>query len=308
MGQRTPQPCLRVSGFLVPRLMVLLVLILLGRVLPAAGQSVPSPDAAEPARRGEYLFRASGGCGCHTDHPAKGAFLAGGRPVHSPYGNFRSTNITPDPETGLGRWSEADFIRAMTLGIGPKGQHYFPVFPYTSFTRMRRSDLSDLWAYLRTVPAVRRENQPHEVAPPYGWRFPLPGWKWLYFHPGELPWEPERSAAWNRGAYLVLSVGHCGECHSPRTVMGGLRRSRVLAGGVWGPEDVIAANLTPHPSRGLGKWSLKDISWLLKTGFKPDGENVQAVMGEMIDEGYSYLTDGDLQAIAEYVRALPPQP
>jgi len=274
----------------------------------AQGQPTPAPDAVQPALRGEYLFRVSGGCGCHTDRAPGSKLLAGGRPIHSPFGYFRSTNITPDPETGMGRWSEADFVRAMTRGVGPQGQHYFPVFPYTSFTRMRRADLSDLWAYLRTVPPVRQPNQPHEVPAPYGWRAPLPGWQMVFFRPGEYRPDPSRSKEWNRGAYLVQAVAHCGECHSPRTLMGGIRRSRYLAGGLWGPEDKRAGNLTPHPKRGLGAWSLNDLTWALKTGFKPDGDSVEAVMGELVDDGYRHLTAADLQAIGTYLRALPPLP
>ena len=168
--------------------------------LPAAqasSQAAERPGAnAAPAARGEYLFHLAGGCGCHTDYKHKGALLAGGRAIKTPFGTMFGTNITPDPETGLGEWSEEDFIRAMTQGVRKDGQDLFPVFPYTSFTRMSEADLKDLWAYLKTVPPVRQENRPHELLPPFGIRLTLGPWKALNFTPG--PFRPDPGHAPDR--------------------------------------------------------------------------------------------------------------
>ena len=260
--------------------------------------------------RGEYLFRAAGGCSCHTDPKGGGgvggAFLAGGRALATPFGVFYSPNITPDTETGIGAWSDADFARAMGEGLAPDGSHYFPVFPYTAFTGRSAGDVADLKAYLDTVAAVRQTNRPHDVAPPFGWRFTVGAWKWLFFEPGPFRPDPERTERWNRGAYLATAVAHCAECHTPRNALGGLDRSRWLAGAEDGPEGKSVPNITPHRATGIGRWSAGDIGGLLKSGRKPDFDTIQGVMAEAIEHGYRYLSDGDRAAIADYVMSLPP--
>ena len=267
---------------------------------PVRGQK---PSAVQ---RGAYIFRAAGGCSCHTYAKNKGAFLAGGRPIKTPFGSVYSTNITPDPKTGIGNWSDAVFIKAMTQGVGPNGTHYFPVFPYTSFTRMTEKDLLDLKAYLFSVPPIEQENTPPALLPPFGWRFGLVVWKWLYFRPGPLQPDPRQSPEWNRGAYLVTTLGHCGECHTPRNLMGGLKTGMYYAGSVDGPECELAPSITPDEATGIGAWSIPDVVWLLQTGLKPDGDDVQGLMSELIENGYEYLTEADLQAIAVYLRSLKP--
>ena len=274
-----------------------------------------TPDAKPPdqVQRGAYLFRATGNCGCHTvpatEKAPAGPFLAGGRAVHTPFGIYYSTNLTPDPETGLGRWREEDFLRAMMEGVSPTGQHYFPAFPYTSFTHIHPDDLRAMWAYLRPVPPVRQANRPHGVWPPCSWRWPLGVWKWLNFRPGEYQPRSDRGESWNRGAYLVQALGHCGECHSPRDLSGGLKMKKFLTGGEHlSPKPVVAANLTPDVKTGLGGWSNTDLVWLLQTGFRPNGNDVQGVMLEMIENGYQHLTREDLHAIGEYLLSLPPAP
>jgi mono/diheme cytochrome c family protein len=270
-------------------------------VVPAWGQQAPAA-----VQRGEYIFRATGGCSCHTDVKHNGAFMAGGRPMTTPFGRLYSTNITPDPTTGIGTWSDADFIKAMTEGVGPQGTHYFPAFPYTSFTRMTRQDLLDLKAYLFSVAPVAQENKPPEMRFPFGWRFGLVVWKWLYFRPGPFQPDTQQSAEWNRGAYLATALGHCGECHTPRNLLGGLNTSMYYAGSEDGPEGELAANITPDEATGIGSWSIADIVWLLQTGFKPNGDDVQGVMSELIEHGYQHLTEADLRAIAVYLRSLKP--
>lgn len=277
---------------------------LLAMLAAAAGGTAGAQEDA--AARGEYLFRAAGGCTCHTNPVGGGAFLAGGRALPTPFGVFHSPNITPDGETGIGGWSEADFARAMGEGVAPDGSHYFPVFPYTAFTGMSAADLADLKAYLDTVPAVRQANRPHDVAAPFGWRFAIAPWKWLFFEPGPLRPDPERSERWNRGAYLAIAVAHCGECHTPRNALGALDRSQWFAGAREGPTGKPVPNITPHRATGIGGWSAGDIATLLKSGRKPDFDTIQGVMAEAIEHGYRYLSDGDRAAIAEYVLSLPP--
>ena len=279
------------------------------RLAAALSLSLASTGGAaedDAVKRGEYAFRAAGGCSCHTDLKGKGAFLAGGRSLKTPFGTFYSPNITPDPETGIGRWSGEDFARAMRDGVAPDGSHYFPAFPYTTFTNITDADLEDLKAYLDSVPAVRRRNTPHDVAPPFGWRFTVGPWKTLFFERGPYAPDPRRSATWNRGAYLATALAHCGECHTPRNLLGGLDTDLWYAGTKDGPEGELAPNITPHRKTGIGRWSASDLAYLLKTGFKPDFDDVQGLMAEAIEHGFKYLNDDDLNAIAEYVGSLPP--
>ena len=196
------------------------------------------------AKRGEYLSKAGGCLGCHTveakDAKEKPVPYAGGRALKTPFGTFYGPNITPHPEAGIGRWSEADFMRAMREGRRPDGSNYFPAFPYPSFTLITDADLRDLWAYLRSLPQSSRPSEPHDLGFLYRWRFLVGAWKWLYFTPGPFAPEPGKSAQLNRGAYLVRALGHCGECHTPRNFLGGPKKDRFLAGA----KD-IAPNLTP---------------------------------------------------------------
>ena len=278
------------------RLSLLILLLFAGRAWSAEIDAV---------KRGEYIFRAAGGCTCHTE-AEDGTLLAGGRAIETPFGTFYGTNITPDEETGIGAWGEPDFMRAMREGLSPRGAHYFPVFPYTSFTRMRRQDLLDLRAYLSTVKPIRRENRAHEVQSPFSWRPLLGGWKFLNFTPGEFQEDPTHSAEWNRGAYLTQALGICKECHTPRNFLGGLKEDMAYAGSQHGPEGDAVPNITPDAKTGIGAWAAEDIVFFLKTGFKPSGDDAQGLMAEMIDNGFKYLRDDDLRAIAVYLRSLLP--
>ena len=264
--------------------------------------------AERDLERGRRVFHATGGCSCHTNYPGEGEAappLAGGRALETPFGVFYSTNITSDPETGLGRWSEADFIRAMREGLSPEGQHYFPVFPYTSFSGLLDQDLIDLKAYLDSLPAIRRVNQDPDAPFPFSWRATLAGWKWLNFDPRKIEQDNDRSAEWNRGNYLVHAAAHCGECHTPRTLTGGLDQSMWLAGSEDGPEGELAANITPHEETGIGRWTIPDLVWYLEMGIKPDGDDTQGLMSEVIEHGYTNLPKSDLEAIATYLKSIP---
>jgi mono/diheme cytochrome c family protein len=262
--------------------------------------------AAQDAARGAYLLRAGGCVACHTDLKGGGPELAGGRALGTPFGTFYSPNITPDPETGTGAWSEGDFARALRMGVSPAGEHYFPVFPYPSYTRMSDGDVRDLWAYLRSLPPVRRENLRHDVSAPFSWRFLQAGWKMLFFEEGAFRSDPDRTPAWNRGAYLVNALAHCGECHTPRNRLGGPDHDLFLAGTADGPEGERVPNITPDPATGIGGWTTGDIVQLLKSSLKPDYDNVQGTMAEAVEHGLRHLSDEDLEAIAEYLREVPP--
>lgn len=256
------------------------------------------------AKRGEYLVNAGGCAGCHTA-PGKDAVpFAGGRELKTPFGTFRGPNITPHPQAGIGRWTEADFIRAMRFGVRTDGAHYFPAFPYPSYTKISDGDLRDLWAYLRSLPPSARASPPHDLGFPFGFRFLVAGWKWLYFTPGPFAPDPKASAEVNRGAYLVQALGHCGECHTPRNFLGGPKRDRFLAGGK-GPEGKNVPNLTPTR---LKKWSDGELKEFFTTGLTPDGDVPAEAMAEVINNTTSKLTPQDLAALIAYLRSLPPLP
>ena len=262
-------------------------------------------------KKGEAVFRATGGCSCHTDLKNGGKRLAGGRSLMTPFGAVFSTNITPDKITGIGNWQADDFVSAMRMGVGPEKKqflffqkHYFPVFPYTSFTRIRESDLRALWYYLKTIPPVSAQNKPTEIMPPFGWRINLIVWKWLNFTPEEFKPNPDKPETWNRGAYLVRALAHCEECHSPRNIMGGIKHDKLFMGSKDGPEGESAPNITPDKTAGIGSWGRSDLTWFLKSGQKPDGDFAEGVMSEVITEGYQYLPNPDLEAIAEFIFSL----
>jgi mono/diheme cytochrome c family protein len=277
-------------------------LLLSGVLLLAAfaGNTLAQGDA----KRGQYLAKAGGCIGCHTEEKQGAVPFAGGRALKTPFGTFYGPNITPDQKAGIGRWSEADFLKAMRLGMRPDGAHYFPAFPYPSFTKIVDPDLKDLWTYLRSLPPSARPSEPHNLRFPFGFRFLLWGWKWLFFKPGPFAPEPSRSPSLNRGAYLVDALGHCGECHTPRNFLGGPKKGRYLAGGKL-PDAGYAPNLTPTRLKKLGDKDLKDF---LQSGQTPDGDVVAETMGEVIRNTTSQLTSPDLDALIADLRSRPPWP
>jgi mono/diheme cytochrome c family protein len=255
-------------------------------------------------KRGLYLSKAAGCVGCHTEDKPDAAPYAGGRELKTPFGSFYGPNITPHPDAGIGRWNEQDFVRAMREGRRPDGAHYYPSFPYPSFTRITDPDLADLWAYLRTLPPHSRGSRPHELKFPFGWRWLMWGWKLLFFEPGPYTADPARSAAVNRGDYLVDALGHCGECHTPRNFLGGPKRKRHLAGARLG-ENLVAPNLTPTRLRKLGDGEIQEV---LQTAMTPDGDILSEAMAEVVRNTTNQLTQDDLSALIAYLRALPPLP
>jgi len=288
-----------------------LALFVTALVLPLAIPVVRGGDGgalaadAGSVARGAYIFQAAGCLGCHTDEKAGGAPLAGGRALATPFGTFFTPNITPDPVNGIGRWSDADFVRAFREGRRPDGAALFPAFPYASYTRMTDRDLLDLKAYLFAQAPVPAANKPHDLTPPFSWRFLVPAWQWMYLTPGPLPADPAKPAAWNRGRYLVDALGHCGECHTPRSLLGGLDKDRYLGGNPDGPERNKVPNITAH-RKGLGGWSDGDLALVLETGLTPEGDVVGGPMGEVIRNSTSKLTAEDRAAIIAYLRTVPP--
>ncbi|MBI5442292.1 MAG: c-type cytochrome [Deltaproteobacteria bacterium] len=257
-------------------------------------------------RRGQYVFQAAGCLGCHTDVEHKGTPLAGGRALKTPFGTFYGPNITPDPQHGLGRWSEEDFRRALRKGVSPQGSNYFPAFPYPAFTGMTDADVGDLWAYLRSLAPVAAQNRKHDLKFPYSWRPVVRFWKILYFRSGPLEPDPGLNPRLNRGRYIVRAVSHCGECHTPRNSLGGFEKGMFLAGNPVGPGGEVVPNITPDKKTGIGKWSEGDLVDVLKTGMMPDGDFAGGAMGEVVKNSTSRLTDADRLAVAAFVRSVPP--
>lgn len=259
------------------------------------------------AKRGAYIYTAAGCQGCHTA-PAdakKKVYLAGGRGLKTPFGTYYSPNITPDKETGIGKWSEADFKRALRDGKRPDGANYFPVFPYPAYTKMTDGDIADLWAHMKSLAPVKRANREHEVGFPFSLRLAVGVWRIMHFKSGPMAPDPSRSEGWNRGAYLSEALSHCGECHTSRDMLGGLKLDMHMAGAIDGPGGEPVPNITPDKETGIGNWSTDDYESLLSLGMLPDGDFIGGEMTEVY-ENISKLTSDDLKAMIEYLMALPP--
>ncbi len=274
--------------------------------VPLHGIAEATTGIEELRQRGAYVLRAAGCVTCHTDKENKGEFLAGGRAIETPFGTFYSPNITFDREHGIGAWQAQDFFRALSHGVAPDGSSYYPVFPYTTYTRMRREDMFALWAYLATVPKSARQNTPHDLAWYLRYGIAIRAWKFLFFVPGVFQPDESRSEQWNRGAYLVTAMAHCGECHTPRTRFGKLDSDLAFAGAKGGPNDEGAPNITPDTETGIGKWSRSELVYYLSKGMLPDGDFASGPMVAVIEDGLEYLTEEDLDAMAEFIMTLPP--
>ena len=278
---------------------------LLGFVLLAIVGKVWAAES-DLINKGRYVFALAGGCGCHTAEG--GPTNAGGRPLKTPFGTFYGTNITPDPIHGIGKWNDKQLIDGIRLGVRPDGSMMSPVMPYPAFNRMSDEDVASLVAYLRTLPAVTRENQAHKLSIPFsglGNRI----WRWLFFTPTIAPSQAPKEGS-ERGRYISEHVAHCQECHTPRTLWGTLDRSRDLAGNPSGIDGEVTPNITPDPETGVGKWSDDDMISLLKSGFLPNMDNVQGLMALVIEGipegGYKDMTDADAQAVTQYLKSVPP--
>jgi mono/diheme cytochrome c family protein len=269
-------------------------------LLAGAPAAVGQPGSVA---RGAYLAAAAGCDQCHTDARHGGRPYAGGRSLLTPFGTIVTPNITPDRETGIGKWTPADFGAAMRWGIAPDDSHFLTVFPFPFYNRLTVRDLADLKAFLDTVPAVRQRNvasDPVRLAAARN-AVEVPASRFLG------PWRPDpaKDAVWNRGAYLAATVGRCADCHTPRNWLGAPDPDRALAGTAAVPGGREVPNVTPDPQAGIGEWSLGDIETLLKEGETPDFNFVGGPMGEIV-RNTARLDDADRRAIAVYLKSLPP--
>lgn len=272
---------------------------------------VASDAAAQPTReqiaRGKYVFGAAAGCGCHT--APKQPLNAGGRKYDGPFGTVYASNITPDPTTGIGKWTDEQIITATRLGRRPNGERLIPVHPYTVFNGMTEQDLKDVIAYLRSVPPVNRQTPAKKISVPMFESVFLPAWL-ATFAAVETPPKSAPTSGVARGEYLTRAVSHCGECHTPRTMTMAVDNTRFLAGNQKGkgPEGSAVPNITPDRETGLGSWTEEQITDYLETGNKPDGDVSGGLMMEVIQgssAGYKDLTKADRQAIAKYLKSIP---
>jgi mono/diheme cytochrome c family protein len=255
------------------------------------------PDLTADIVNGERVFHAGGCAACHGDD------LGGGHEMSTPFGTFHVPNITPHPAAGIGGWTLYEFANAMLRGVDPGGRHYYPAFPYTSYTRMSWQDLADLKAWLDTYPPSERVVEPHELALPWNLRRGIGLWKRLYLSPDWVLTEAPTPDL-ERGRYLVEALGHCGECHTPRDRFGGPKTGAWLAGAPEPAGEGKVPNITPHES-ALGGWSARDIAYYLETGFTPDFDTVGGSMVE-VQENLARLSDADRAAIAAYLKAVTP--
>ena len=266
--------------------------------VPASALRAHTPDLVN----GKEMFHIGGCASCHAvpKQPDQ-TRLGGGLALNSAFGTFYVPNISSDPQDGIGAWTEAQFVTAMAEGTSPSGKHLYPAFPYTSYRHMRFDDLRDLFAYLKTLPAVPGRVRGHELAFPYNIRRTLGLWKLMFLDGGPLPPDPAQSAQWNRGAYLVNGPGHCVECHSPRNALGAVIASLRFTGGPSPDGQGGVPNITQFK---LKNWSAADIAGVLEDGMTPDSDRVGGNMVEVV-RNTSQLTAADRMAIAAYIKSLP---
>ena len=270
---------------------------------PSIAISITEAAYTPNLANGETIFNAGGCSSCHAvpGQPDR-LKLGGGLALASPFGTFYVPNISPDQADGIGRWTEAQFVEAVTSGVSPAGFHYFPAFPYTTYAHARVSDIRDLFAYLKTLAPVPGKVRDHDVRFPFNIRRNVGIWKWLFMD--DKPFVPDtaRSPQWNRGAYLVNALAHCAECHSPRNFLGGIVAAQRFAGGPDPEGKGWVPNIT---QKGLSDWNEKDIAYLLESGQTPDGDSVGGSMVSVI-KNTSQLNEADRADIATYIKSLPP--
>ncbi|QOZ18440.1 cytochrome c [Bradyrhizobium sp. CCBAU 21365] len=259
--------------------------------------------AADPAvlAKGEYLARAGDCIACHTAR--EGMTFAGGLPMKTPFGTLYTSNITPDPQTGIGTWTSDQFYQMMHNGRFPDGGLVYPAMPFASYTKVTREDSDAIYAYLRTVPPVRQLNKPHDLTFPFNNRSLILGWRTLFFREGEFKPDPTKSAEWNRGNYLVEGLGHCGMCHTPINALGGSKQSQAFEGGLISMQNWYAPSLTSNKETGLGDWTIEEIVDYLRKGVSAKGA-VYGPMAEVVYNSLQYLNDDDARAMAVYLKGL----
>jgi mono/diheme cytochrome c family protein len=285
-----------------------ITLAVLNRTDAAAGTApaiAGAPADADLVARGEYLAKAADCTACHTV-PGSGKPFAGGVAFRLPFGTIYSSNITPDSKTGIGAYSDDEFVRAVREGIRRDGRHLYPAFPYTSYTRLSRSDVLAIKAYLATLPAISEPNRPNNLSFPFNQRWAMAFWNAIFFKSQRFAADPAKPAQWNSGAYLATALGHCGECHTPRNFGFGLRHDRELAG-----EELQgwrAYNITSDTQHGIGSWSDADIRSYLTTGNVPERASASGPMGEAVEHSLQFLKADDAAALTAFLRTVPPHP
>jgi mono/diheme cytochrome c family protein len=276
--------------------------ILAGLLLCTAfvcGEGRAQPPAEDVAR-GKALTNAGDCASCHTADPAKP--FAGGKRIDTPFGGIYSPNLTPDRETGLGGWSDDQFYRALRFGVAPDGSRYYPAFPYPNFTRLTRQDILAIRAYLATLTPVRNTPPPLELRWPFKYRVVMRGWNWLFFKPGILMPDQQKSTEWNRGRYLVEGIAHCGACHTPKNIFGADKRGQPFGGGP--VAGMFAPRLDGAARSGLKSWSAEDIAEYLQSG-RNGRSHAGELMSEVVVNSTSKMSDADIRAIAVYLKELP---
>lgn len=276
-----------------------------GAAATVASLAMFSTAFADQVEEGKYLTAAAGCLSCHTAEGSKDTY-AGGHALKTPFGTFYTPNITPDKETGIGNWTEEEFIQAVKHGIAPDGSYYFPAFPYTSYRQMLDEDAKRIFAYLKSLEPVKKNVQKHDIDAPFSWRWLQFGWRLLYFNNQEFIENNLHSTSASRGDYLTNALGHCGECHTPRNALGGTKADMAFAGQKKSDGVPQVPNITPDAETGIGDWSKGDLISFLQTGMKPDFDDVQGSMGDVIAHGTSKLTDADRAAMADYLLQLTP--
>lgn len=255
---------------------------------------------AEDIARGKALTEAGGCAACHTADPAKP--FAGGKRIDTPFGGVYSANLTPDRDTGLGAWSDDDFYRALRFGVAPDGSRYYPAFPYPNFTKLTRQDIAAIRAYLATLTPVKNAPRAPELRWPLNYRVVMRGWNWLYFKPGIIMPDQQKSAEWNRGRYLVEGAGHCGACHTPKNTFGADKRDQALGGNL--VQGILAPRLDAAPNSGLKSWSVEDIATYLQSG-RNGKSHAGDLMAKVAVNSTTKTSDADARAIAVYLKDLP---
>ena len=271
---------------------------------PLSAHEVTVPATTELIARGEYLARAGNCMSCHTQQG--GPAFAGGRAIDTPFGAIYAPNLTPDDATGIGRWSAGEFWRAMHNGRSRDGRLLYPAFPYPSYTHVTHADSDAIYAYLRSLPPVEQQGRPHALRFPFNTQLALATWRALFFRPGSLPEQPGQSAQWNRGAYLVLGLGHCAACHTPRNALGAPRADAAFRGGLIPVQNWYAPALNSEGEAAVTAWPVEDAVALLKTGVAPQA-SVSGPMAEVVFRSLQHLSDADLRAMTVYLRSLPMQ-
>lgn len=268
----------------------------------SVGATALGPHAPN-LENGRTMFLAGGCASCHaTPGQEDRTRLGGGLALNSPFGTFYSPNISPHPRDGIGNWTEAQFVTAMLKGTSPEGRHYYPAFPYSFYQHMRLEDVRDLFAYLKTLPAIEGRVRGHDLPFPFNMRRGVGLWNLVYLDGRTFAPDPAKSGQLNRGAYLVEALAHCAGCHSPRNSLGGIVASQRFAGGPNPTGKGWVPNIT---QRGLKDWSDKDIAYLLETGLTPDGDSAGGNMAPVV-RNISQLSPADRLAIAAYIKSLPP--